>query len=76
VFLLSPFDKMTTNLRSQYYPTVSKVIPAVRLMDQTLQDVIPTFASDDLLKKDVLSELSSRFQGLEDVPSLILSTGT
>ena len=74
VFLLSPFDEITTNLSSQHYPSVSKVIPAVRLMKQTLQDVIPTFASVDRLKKDILSGLSSRFQGLEDVTPLLLST--
>ena len=74
VFLLSPFDEITTNLSSQHYPSVSKVIPAVRLMEQTLQDVIPTFASVDRLKKDILSGLSSRFQGLEDVTPLLLST--
>ena len=74
VFLLSPFDEITTNLSSQHYPSVSKVIPAVRLMEQTLQDVIPTFASVDRLKKDILSGWSSRFQGLEDVTPLLLST--
>ena len=74
VFLLSPFDEITTNLSSQHYPSVSKVIPAVRLMDLTIQDIIPTFALVNQLKKDILSGLSSRFQGLEDVTPLLLST--
>ena len=74
VFLLSPFDEITTNLSSQHYPSILKVIPAVRIMEQTLQDVIPTIASLDQLKKDILSGLSSRFQGLEDVTPLLLST--
>ena len=48
-FLLTPFEKITTNLSSQLYPSISKVIPSIRLMENTLQDVIPTFTSIDQL---------------------------
>ena len=73
-FLLTPFEEITTNLSSQHYPSISKLIPSIRLMENTLQDVIPTFTSIDQLKKDILANMSNRFLHVEDVTPLYVST--
>ena len=31
--ILKPFDEITTDLSSQYYPSISKVIPSIRILD-------------------------------------------
>ena len=51
VFVLASFEEITTDLSAQQYASVSKVIPSIRLLEHMLQDVFPTFASIELLKK-------------------------
>ena len=74
VFVLAPFEEITTDLSAQHYASVSKVIPSIRLLEHTLQDVFPTFASIELLKKDILAAMANRFQNIEDVTPLLIST--
>ena len=74
IFVLAPFEEITTDLSAQHYASVSKVIPSIRLLEHTLQDVFPTFASIELLKKDILAAMANRFQNIEDVTPLLIST--
>ena len=74
VFVLASFEEITTDLSAEHYASVSKVIPSIRLLEHTLQDVFPTFASIELLKKDILAAMANRFQNIEDVTPLLIST--
>jgi hypothetical protein len=74
VFLLAPFEEITTDLSSQHYPSVSKVIPAIRLLEHALEDIQPTFASIGQLKRDISVDISNRFQYVENVTPLLVST--
>nr|CAH0106119.1 unnamed protein product [Daphnia galeata] len=37
--LLKPFDILTQDLSSQYYPSISKVLPSIRLLQEYLTEI-------------------------------------
>ena len=37
--LLKPFDILTQDLSSQYYPSISKVLPSIRLLQEHLTEI-------------------------------------
>ena len=37
--LLKPFDILTQHLSSQYYPSISKVLPSIRLLQEHLTEI-------------------------------------
>jgi hypothetical protein len=40
--ILKPFDDVTTDLNSQYYPSISKVIPSIKILLHSLTTMITT----------------------------------
>lgn len=63
--ILKPFDEVTTDLSSQFYPSISKVIPSIRILQHNL-GAINIDANCPILtifemKSDLLGNLMDRF---------------
>lgn len=77
VEILKPFDEITTDLSFQTYPSLSKVIPAVRLLERHLMSLEGKAGTVSCLKdliRELLTELSHRFRMVENNTPLTLST--
>lgn len=59
--LLQPFDEITADLSSQHYPSISKVIPSIRLVMHFLNRRKEDISCLAQLNLDLLSLLSTRF---------------
>ena len=72
--ILAPFEEVTKDISSQYYPSVSKVIPCVRELCKELE-LLECLYVDCMLLKDALQDnLQSRFGNIESVTPLLVST--
>ena len=74
VEVLEPFEQVTTDLSAQYYPSISKIIPAVCLLNEELESIFVAVVPVVQLKIDLLHNLSTRFHKLEDSTPLLIST--
>ncbi|CAI6342938.1 unnamed protein product [Macrosiphum euphorbiae] len=63
--LLQPFDKMTVELSYEKAPTISKVIPLVRGLQNTLSKKNPRTSQGKFLREQLLNNVRNRFQSLE-----------
>ncbi|CAI6371372.1 unnamed protein product [Macrosiphum euphorbiae] len=63
--LLQPFDKMTVELSYEKAPTMSKVIPLVRGLQNTLSKKNPRTSQGKFLREQLLNNVRNRFQSLE-----------
>ena len=63
--ILKPFDEVTTDLSSQYYPSISKVIPSIRILQHNLGsmhfDASCTILAIFEMKSDLLKNIFDRF---------------
>ncbi|KAI9559424.1 hypothetical protein GHT06_013412 [Daphnia sinensis] len=61
--MLNPFDEVTTDLSSQYYPSISKVIPSIRILQHNLGALNITGCCPILKKmsSDLLTNINDRF---------------
>ncbi|KZS20288.1 Uncharacterized protein APZ42_013066 [Daphnia magna] len=59
--MLKPFDEVTTDLSSQYYPSISKVIPSIRILQHNLGALNITGCCPILKKmsSDLLANISN-----------------
>ncbi|KAI9550748.1 hypothetical protein GHT06_004941 [Daphnia sinensis] len=62
--MLNPFDEVTTDLSSQYYPSISKVIPSIRILQHNLGALNITGCCPILKKmsSDLLTNINDRFK--------------
>ena len=68
VVVLEPLLEVTTNLCSQHYPSISKVIPAVKLLQLHYSSLMnDTFGiySVDQLARDLHTNIKERFNDIE-----------
>ncbi len=75
--ILKPFDDITRDLSSQFYPSLSKVIPSIRILLFNLGAMQPTPRNTELEKliKDLTDNLTSRFdQSLRKLTSTLVTT--
>ncbi len=65
--ILGPFDELTTDLSSQFYPSLSKVIPSVKLIERHLAHVRTSVEQPCLIQlvDDLLREMKDRFGTVE-----------
>ena len=75
--ILKPFDDITRDLSSQFYPSLSKVIPSLRILLHNLA-AISLMEYDiecERLIKDLTDNISSRFdQSLRKLTSTLVTT--
>jgi len=78
VNILAPFEEITTDLSSQSYPSLSKMIPAVRLLQASLVSSLAEQRYPDPmlreLQEHLLNGLRSRFRNIELSTSILLSS--
>lgn len=78
VEVLGPFEEVTTSLCSQFYASISKVIPAVRLLQLHLQSLKPFHSALPGIEKlvnDLHVNVTNRFKDIEKThTTAIIST--
>lgn len=75
VELLRPFEEVTRDLSSSSYPSMSKMIPAVRLLQRHLQHAQYTFnGALEQLRMDLINSVNSRFRLVEESTVPLVST--
>jgi hypothetical protein len=67
--ILEPFEEATRELSSSLYPSLSKIIPIVRLLLRSLDqpsEETDRFVCLMLLKEDLKNNLENRFSNIEE----------
>lgn len=74
--VLTPFEETTTDLSSQYYPSISKVIPSIKILQRRLADVITTEYNPWLINLigDLRTNVAERFISAERETSYLITT--
>ena len=75
--ILKPFDDVTRDLSSQYYPFFSKVIPSIRILLFNIGVMQPMLRNTELDKfiKDLTDNFKSRSdQSLRKLTSTLVTT--
>ncbi len=74
--ILSPFEEATADLSSQFYPSLSKVIPCVKILQAKLSGLVSTEFNPWLINllNDLRHNLGERFITLEREIKFVVST--
>jgi hypothetical protein len=74
---LKPFDDITKDLSSQFYPSLSKVIPSIRILQHNLAVIQQTAYNKELEKLilDLTENITTRFDlSLRKLTSTLVTT--
>jgi zinc finger BED domain-containing protein 1 (E3 SUMO-protein ligase ZBED1) len=74
VALLRPLEVITRELSGEHYVTCSKVIPLAHSMKLAIQSMVPNYRMSIDLQRNLLAEIEHRFQHVENVKLLSVST--
>ena len=72
--VLAPFEEITRDLSSQYYPSVSKAIPAARELQIELDTLQCSSIDAILFKDDLRDNIRRRFANIESSTPLLITT--